>query len=349
MTEPTALQPEPPPAEHADEPSRQPPASASRSSFLPWLTATGFLVLAAALFWLWYQSLVPQQLALHIAALAHQVADIEARLTRLEQRPSPTDRSDLASLTARVIALEQASPRPSTDLAPLAARVTALEQRSTPPAAAPSPPDLGPLEARIKALEASQDNSSQWAARVGALENTEQTLRADLTRQREVDDTRLGANEKAQRHAALIQAASLALSAGQKLGNLVAAPPALARFADVNPPTDAALRLAFPGAAREALAASRPVTEGKPVLVRLWAQAQDLVTIRQGDHVLVGDPAAGILERARTALDAGDLATAATEVAALSGPAAVAMAGWLAQARSLLEARAALVAWAASD
>ena len=146
----------------------------------------------------------------------------------------------------------------------------------------------------------------------------------------------------------LVQSASAALAAGQKLGDLPGAPPALARFADTNPPTEAALRLAFPQAARQALAAAHPVSGDKPLLTRLWAQAQDLVTVRQGDHVLVGDPTAGMLERARAALDAGDLSAAVTDVATLQGAAGQAMAAWLAQARALLEARAALAAWAAS-
>ena len=63
--------------------------------------------------------------------------------------------------------------------------------------------------------------------------------------------------------------------------------------------------------------------------------------------MLVGDPAAGVLERARTALDAGDLAGAVAAVDSLNGAAAQAMAGWLAQARALLDARAALAEWAA--
>jgi len=41
------------------------------------------------------------------------------------------------------------------------------------------------------------------------------------------------------------------------------------------------------------------------------------------------------------------LSAAATEVASLQGPPVQAMAAWLAQARALLEARAALAAWAA--
>ena len=93
---------------------------------------------------------------------------------------------------------------------------------------------------------------------------------------------------------------------------------------------------------------AHPDTEGKPLLTRLWAEAQDLVTIRQGDRVLVGDPAAGVLEHARIALEAGDLAAAVAEVGTLQGAAAQAMAAWLAQARALLDARAALAGWAAS-
>ena len=83
------------------------------------------------------------------------------------------------------------------------------------------------------------------------------------------------------------------------------------------------------------------------MLARLWAQAQNLVTIREGDNVLVGDPAAGVLDRARTALDAGDLVGAVATVGSLTGPAADAMAGWMMQARALLDARAALADWAA--
>jgi len=59
--------------------------------------------------------------------------------------------------------------------------------------------------------------------------------------------------------------------------------------------------------------------------------------------VLVGDPAAGVMARARSALDGGDLAGAVAAVGSLSGSAADAMAVWLADAKALLAARAALV------
>jgi hypothetical protein len=216
-------------------------------------------------------------------------------------------------LEASIAALEQRQPA---NLAPLEARIAALEQRH--------PPSVAPLEARI-----------------GALEGAESTAQADLSR-------RVAASDKVSRHTALVQAAALALAAGRKLGDLPSAPPALTRFANAAPPTEAALRLAFPAAARAALAAAHPAAEGKPLLARLWAEAQDLVTVRQGDRVLVGDPAAGMLEGARVALDAGDLAVAVNDVATLQGAAARAMATWLDEAHALLEARAALATWAAS-
>ena len=106
---------------------------------------------------------------------------------------------------------------------------------------------------------------------------------------------------------ARLQAAGAALAAGRPLGALPDAPPALARFATTAPPTEASLRLAFPAAAQAALAASRPDTAGKPFLDRLWTRTQALVTVRQGDKVIVGDPAGGVLAAARARLDAGDL------------------------------------------
>ncbi len=352
MNEPLAL-PSPEP-----EPQAPPDRPAPRRA-LAWSTGIGFLVLAAALFWVWRHPLVEAPPTEPLDRLAQQVSALEARVTKLEQRPQP-QAPDLGPLAARVAALEQhpAAPQPQVDLAPLTARVTALEQR--PPAAAPTQPapDLGPLTARVaaleqrpqpdiagiqtrlSALEAKQQTDDKVAGQVGALAEGQRTLQDDLTR-------RLAADEKATAHLAQVQAVQLALETGQKLGNIPGAPPALARFADANPPTEAALRLSFPQAAREALATSHPDAEGKPFLTRLWAQAEDLVTIRRGDRVVLGDPTATVLERARTALDAGDLAAAVTDVASLQGSAAQAMAGWLGQARALLDARAALANWAA--
>jgi hypothetical protein len=329
----------PPPEEPPPEPPPPPAERPARRPLLPWLTAAGFLLLAAAIVWVWQHPAIPLASTEATDALSRQVSALEQRVSRLEQRPVPSA-SDLGPLNARVAALEQRPPlqapsgSPPADLQPLADRVAALERRQ--------PPDLQPLTNQLAALETKQQQlGAELSARVAALENADRSIQTDLTH-------RADAATATAKRGALIESASLALAAGQKLGDLPGAPPALARFADAAPPTMANLRLSFTAAAREALAASRPPSDGKPLMTRLWTQAQELVTVRQGDHVLVGDPAAGLLERARSALDAGDLDAAVADIGSLQGAAAQAMAAWLAQARALLAARAALIAWAQS-
>jgi hypothetical protein len=342
MTEPPAL----PPSETQAEPALQPPPQqVAKPGRLPWFSAAGFLILAAAIFWVWQHPISQPPAPTQPDTQVQQLAALDARVARLEQRPVPQ----------------------ATDLGPLTARMAALEQR---PPATPAPPssgqapDLAPLEARIAALEAKQPSDNRLAGKIGALsahtdalEATERGVQSDLSRRLDADGARLATlertmgqtSEMADRttRTARIQAAHLALDAGEKLGDIPGAPQALARFANTAPPTEAGLRLAFPRAAHEALAAAQPTTDGRPLLARVWAEAQDLVIIRRGDRVLVGDPTAGVLEHVRVALDAGDLAGAVAAVASLDGAAVQAMADWLAKARALLEARAALLDWAA--
>ncbi len=369
MTEPPALLPPETPAgpPPAPPPPSRPPQRARSRDVLPWFCAAGFLILAFALVWVWrHPAISPPTIA---QADTQQIAALEAHVVRLEQQqPSATD---LGPLTARIAALEQrpatiaGQPSKPPDLAPLEARIAALEQRpATIPGQPAKPPDLAPLEARIAAVEAKPPADSQamgrvdaLSTRVDALEAAQRKTAADQAQRLDSDETRLATIERNANQAqgladranrtARIQAAQMALDAGQKLGELPGAPAALARFATTAPPTEAALRQAFPAAARKAVEVARPATDGKPLLDRVWAEAQDLVTIRQGDRVLVGDPTAGVLARARTALDAGDLSGAVADIASLNGPAAQAMAAWLADARALLDARAALAQWAA--
>ena len=134
----------------------------------------------------------------------------------------------------------------------------------------------------------------------------------------------------------------MALAQGHPLGEIQGAPSALARYAADAPPTEASLRLSFPDAEKAALEANTPETKGKPFLSRILANAEGLVTVRQGDHVLVGNETAGILARARAAVEAGDLAGAVSAVSELSGAPAQAMQDWLKQAKALLAARSAL-------
>jgi hypothetical protein len=312
----------------------------SKWDLLPWLAAAGFLALTAALVWVWLHRPDQPPAVAEAGAEAEQFGALETRVARLEQRPVP----------------------PTPDLGPLTARLSALEQR--PAAASGQAANLAPLETRIAALEAKQQADSQMAGRIDALsaradslETTQRAGQSDLARRLEADEARLAAIERSTSQIpaladragrlARVQAIRLALDSGQKLGEIPGAPAPLARFANSAPPTEPGLRLAFPQAAREALSVARPASDGKPLLARVWDEAQDLVTVRQGDRVLVGDPAAGVLARARTALDAGDLSGAVAAVASLNGAPAQAMAGWVAEARALLDARAALAEWAA--
>lgn len=323
MTEPAAVQAADPAPEAPQQAAQiSPPLRPTRDALLPWLCGLGFLVLAGAIGFVWWSSQQGQ------AQPPAELQALEDRIARLEQQPA-----------ARV------------DLGPLTARVTALEQRGT--------PDLGPLEARVTALEKQVTSNGQFAARldalsarVDALSGRDQSADGDLSHRLDADEARLTTLERATtrmtamaEQAALrarIQAAEAALAAGQPLGNLPNAPAAVARFASATPPTEASLRLAFPTAESAALAASHADSAEKPFLGRILAHAEDLVTVRQGERVLLGNPAVGVLARARTGLDADDLARAVAAVSSLSGPAAAAMATWLADAKALLQARAGL-------
>jgi hypothetical protein len=138
--------------------------------------------------------------------------------------------------------------------------------------------------------------------------------------------------------------ARMALDSGQPLGNLPNAPPALAAFATTPPPTMAQLLLTYPAAAQAADAASTEKATRNSFWSRVAARLESLVTISNGDHVLIGAPAAAITAQAQTQLDAGDLAGAvATLTQNLSATTQAAMADWLNQAQSLLAARAAII------
>jgi hypothetical protein len=132
------------------------------------------------------------------------------------------------------------------------------------------------------------------------------------------------------------------LRLGQPLGTLQNAPPALARFATTASPTAASLRLSYTDAARKAGELASPAPAQARFWDRVWLRVSDLVVVRRGDQVLVGDPAAGVLAHAGRLVDAGDISGAVATLKQLPAPAAAAMAGWVAQAQSLIDAQAAL-------
>jgi hypothetical protein len=287
-------------------PSSTPPPAAPpgpRRDIVPWLYGAGFCVLGLGLFWLWQNPTPPPP------APSGRIEALEERLARLEQR-APSAAADLRPLEARLAALEQKAPP---DTRPLDARLSALEQRPAPAAAEPGKI----LETRLEALERRLATTESLPGQFSALA------------------------DRAARLARLF-AAQAALEDGHPLGEIAGAPPALARFATIASPTEAALRLAFPAVARAALKASTPATAHAPLLERMWTRAQSLVTVRQGDRVIVGDPAAGTIARARRTLEAGDLPGAVAVLSTLQGPAAREFSTWQAQAQALLDARAAL-------
>ncbi len=104
-----------------------------------------------------------------------------------------------------------------------------------------------------------------------------------------------------------LETARMALDAGQPLGDIPNAPPALAQFAAVAPPSEAQLRMEFPAAARAAEAASIAGEGQGTYWSRALARLENFVTVSDGTHVLIGAPAAGVVAQAGALLNAGDL------------------------------------------
>jgi hypothetical protein len=248
-------------------------------------------------------------------AAARQAAMEQAQIA-LGQRIGAADaalagRAQVAEAqAARIAALEQG----------LAGRIAALEQQIAGRAAALEQQ----LAQRGAAIEAQ-------AARIAALEGAAQ---------------RLAALEGRSARMATIDALRMALDAGRPLGPQLATlanpPEALARFATAAPPTEAALRLAFEEAARAGRQASEPSREGQGVLDSAVTRLSGLVTVRRGEEVVWGDAAAAEIERARRAVEAGDLEGALRLLTRLSPQAREAMRGWTGPAEALVAARAAL-------
>lgn len=273
-----------------------------------------------------------------ITALSEAVDAIRQRLDVLEKHvpaPAPTPAPapapvDLGPLEARIAQLEQRPAAPRVDLEPLEQRVAKLEQRQAEP---PPTVDLQPLLARIAALEQrpAQAADPALASRVDALAADQKTT-----------EQRAAAAQSAAARAVRLQEAAAALRDGRPLGTIPNGPPALARFDTQPPPTEAQLRLEFPQAAAAALAASQAPGEGLSLGQQVMRSLESLVTVRQGDRVILGKPASQTLATARLRLDAGDLAGAVAALDALDPPAAAAISGWRDRAQSLLDARAAL-------
>jgi hypothetical protein len=351
------------------------PMAEKRSAVMPVLGVVGFVFLAVAIGYLWARpqplpSMPPDESGA-VTALQSDMAALKTRLAALDARET----SDIGALHAAIAALQapaaRAAPASATPAAatPVAAPDTALLQQVSSLAdrldhiqaaeaaqaekaqSLPSAADLSTLGSRIDGV--AQRESKDDAAIRQDLALVQQQL-ATLSGQAQSltkSETQTGAalphlTAQADRLSQLVRAQE-ALRAGTPLGTIANAPPALSRFADTAPPTEAALRLSFTDAAKAADKAGQPVPDTGRFWHRVWVRAQRLVMVRQGDHVILGDPTSATLAHAETMLDAGDLAGTLTVLATLTGPAAAAMAPWEAQARALLAARAALAQMAA--
>jgi hypothetical protein len=289
---------------------------------------------------------------------AFSLQDLGDRLGAVEGRVATAEKQDAASfqgLTDRLGAVEDrvgtAEKQDAASFQGLTDRLGAVEGRvgtaeKQDAASFQGLTDrLGTVEGQVAAADKQDATSFQGLTdrlgtvegRVAAVEKQGSAVAGQLG----------GVAERAQR-ISRTQVAAAALEAGQKLGEIPGAPPALARFAFNAPPTEAGLRLSFNNAAEAAQNASQPgAMEGQPFASRLWTRAQQSLSVRQGDRVVLGDPVAGLLAHARQALEAGDLSGAVSTLDGLTGPAAAAMAGWVSQARALLDARSALATMAA--
>ena len=275
------------------------------------------------------------QAASSAASLAQQVQALSDRLDKLEHAaPASGAAPDLGPVNAR--------------LDSLAAQIDALSKApradGQPAEPAASPQAVTDLAAKLDAAAAAQK-----AALDQLTDQAKQSVAALATRLDKLEQG-AGAVSSTAEHAArltAIQAAVVALNAGQKLGDIPGAPPALARFATTNPPTETALREEFPGVAAHAREVSRPDVSHKSFLERALTRLQQSVTVRQGDDVLVGDPAAGVLAEAEEKVRIGDLDGAVASLRRLQGPAADAVKDWADRAQALADARAALAAMSA--
>ena len=229
--------------------------------------------------------------------------------------------------------LDQAGQQAESNLAPVKSQLAALEKKQSDTASGTS----GKLDQVTQRIDALGSQVDKLGSRLDAVE----------AQSKETGSALASLKGQAQQVGQL-QAANVALNAGQPLGEIEGAPPALAQFAHSAPPTESGLRLSFEKAAEAARHASQPaLTDNQNFVDRMWTRAQQSVTIRQGDNVVVGDPISGYLASAREKLDAGDLSGAVNALDGLAGPARAAMSGWIDQAQSLLNARAAIAKMAA--
>ncbi len=293
------------------------------------------------------------------AQTAERAIANEGRLTALEGRPvfNPATVPDRGAFDALAARVERVAERVETTASRVQATEAELARRLQEFA-------RGQDERARAAEQAAARRAAEIEAQVGRrvseaeaqaakrVEGAEAALGQRLAAV-ERSQQRLAALEDRTARLAAIDGLQGALSAGQPLGQHLARieqpPQALARFAQTPPPTEASLRLSFEDAARaartasDAAASARQPDGSRPGVVdSALARLGGLVTVRRGEEVVWGDAAEAEIERARRALDAGDLEGSLGYIGKLPPAARAAMDGWTEQARALMAARNAL-------
>lgn len=277
-----------------------------------------------------------EQLSTRVERAGERQEALTARLQAVEAEAARRDEQLARTITERLAALERTA----------AERLAVLERTVTERANAAE-------RVATEARQAAEQRAAALAREVDArFSQAEQAISTRLSQLEQAQSQRLATVAGRASRVAAIDALRARLDAGQPLGPALSAlgadqapPEALARFASVPPPTEAALRLSFEEHARAARAASeaQPAAgSNASVLDSALARLSGLVTVRRGERVVWGDAAAAELERSRRALEAGDLEGALAPIGKLPPAAQEAMRPWTDQARALLGARAAL-------
>jgi hypothetical protein len=260
-----------------------------------------------------------------IAGLPQRLADLEVRISELKP-------ADLASISARLAALEQRPAGPAGDAAALEkvkADLAAFDQRLKDAEGAAA--DIAALKQALAQLAAANAKSGNGAAGIALSINQLQRLMA-------------GGKPYASAIATLEKFGSsdpqLAAALAPSLG-------ALKANADKGVATLAELQGSFPATADAITHAASSVAEttspdasfGERVLARL----SSLVTIRPEGENAQGDEPLARLARGEAKLNAGDVEGAVGELSGLpAGAIADAAKPWLDRARARLDAEAAL-------
>lgn len=274
---------------------------------------------------------------------AEQIEALVAQIAALESAPAPTAEAaevDLGPVEAEMAALAERIEALTEELAAANGRVAALENA---PAVAPvitPAPDVD-FDAEMETFRAELEAAAEAArAEVDAAQ-----ARAD-----EIEAAALAAAEEAEAAAqiatqrAALAEVSAALESGAPfagaLSALPNAPDALTTVANEGVPTLAALRAAFPDAARAALQDAQDVPADASAAERMAAFLRKQTNARSLSPREGEDPDA-VLSRAEAALNDGELDAALAELSGLPEEAAQSLAGWVAEAETRSAATAA--------